>query len=262
MGKTKAPALSKKKKGFNGMGILAPLIVLVILVGVLEIICRCFDVNEHVLPAPSMIFTETVRVFGDIWPHFLFTVKIIVLGFIISVPLGMLIAAVLSQSKLLTDAFSPLILCLVITPMITLIPIMLLWLGTNPNLRLLVIIVQATPIITFNTLNGFLNVEKEKLQLGYSVGASKLQIFSKIIFMNAMPQVFTGIKLGCIFSTIGAISADFVGGIQGMGTRIKYYTSYNATAVSYGCIILVAIIGLVLYYLIEAAEKRVVLWKK
>lgn len=251
-----------KKKRIRMKNLAAPIVVLVILVGLLEFIARAFHVNEHILPPPSAWLLDTAMVFEDIAPHLLFTIKIIVLGFLISVPLGMLIAAVLSQSKLLTAAFSPLILCLVITPMITLIPIMLLWLGTNPDLRLLVIIVQATPIITFNTLNGFCNVEAEKLQLGVSVGATKLQTFLKVTFMNAMPQVFTGIKLGCIFSTIGAISADFVGGIKGMGTRIQFYTGMNATAVSYGCILMVALVGLILYYIVEAVEHRVIIWKK
>lgn len=251
-----------KRKKRDLVSIIAPLIVLVIIVAGLQIVCTVFQVNEHVIPKPVDMVRETVRVFGDILPHFLFTVKIVLLGFVISVPLGMLIAAILSQSKVLTSALSPIILVLVITPMMTLVPLMLLWLGTNPNLRLLVIIVQATPIITFNTLNGFTHVEKEKLELGAAVGANKLQTFTKITFMNAMPQVFTGIKLGCIFSVIGAISADFVGGKIGMGTRIVYYTKYNATAVTFGCIILVAILGLVLYYGVSALERHIVLWKK
>lgn len=258
---TSAKANAKKKRK-DLTSIIAPLVVLIILVLGLQLICTAFNVNEHVIPKPFDMVSETIRVFGDIWPHFLFTLKIVLLGFVISVPLGMLIAAVLSQSKILTSALSPIILALVITPMMTLVPLMLLWLGTNPNLRLLVIIVQATPIITFNTLNGFTHVEKEKLELGAAVGASKLQTFVKITFMNAMPQVFTGVKLGCIFSVIGAISADFVGGKIGMGTRIVYYTKYNATAVTFGCIILVAVIGLALYYAVSALERRVVLWKK
>ena len=261
MTSAKAPVKKKKKKDYL-LTIGAPLAVLAIIVFGLQIICTVFDVNPHVIPKPFDMVTETIKMFPDIWPHFLFTIKIVLLGFIISVPLGMLIAAVLSQSKVLTNAMSPIILVLVITPMMTLVPLMLLWLGTNPNLRLLVIIVQATPIITFNTLNGFTHVEKEKLELGAAVGASKLQTFSKITFMNAMPQVFTGVKLGCIFSVIGAISADFVGGKVGMGTRIVFYTKYNNTAVVFGCIILVAIIGLVLYYAVNALERRIVLWKK
>lgn len=251
-----------KKKAKSFSAVLAPVVVLIIIVAVLQILTVSLNINEHVLPQPLNVFKDTIREFPNIWPHFLFTLKIVVLGIAISVPLGMLIAALLSQSRILTNAMSPVILCLVITPMMTLIPIMLLWLGTDPNLRLLVIVVQATPVITLNTLNGFTNVEKEKRELAACVGANKLQAFMKINFMNAMPQVFTGIKLGCINSTIGAIGADFVSGKMGMGTRITYYNKFNATSVSYGCIILVAIIGLVLYYVISGIEKRVIIWKK
>ena len=134
---------SKKKKQ-NMTAVIAPLCVLFVIIFGLQIICTVFNINPHVIPKPFDMITDTIRVFGDILPHFLFTLKIVFLGFFISVPLGMIIAALLSQSKVLTSAISPIILVLVITPMMTLVPLMLLWLGTDPNLRLLVIIVQAS----------------------------------------------------------------------------------------------------------------------
>ena len=172
-----------------GTAVVAPVVVLIVIVAILQFLTVTLNINEHVLPQPINVLKDTIREFPNILPHFLFTLKIVMLGFLISVPLGMIFAALFSQSRVLTNAMSPVILCLVITPMMTLIPIMLLWLGTDPNLRLLVIIVQATPVITLNTLNGFSNVEKEKLELATSVGANKLQAFMKINFMNAMPQV-------------------------------------------------------------------------
>lgn len=80
--------------------------------------------------------------------------------------------------------------------------------------------------------------------------------------MNALPQVFTGIKLGCIFSTIGAVSADFVSRGQGLGDRIIKFTKYSNFEESYGCIVLIALIGITLYTIVEMIEKRIVLWKK
>ena len=239
-----------------------PLIVLVIIVAVLETITRSFGIPSYVLPPPSVIFRETVTHFRDILPHFLFTLRIITVGLIISVPIGMVLAALLSQFGVLVKSVTPVIIIFVITPMITLIPLLMLWLGTNPNLRVVVVIVQATPIITLNMLNGFSHVENEKLELARSVGATRLQLFTGIIFMNAMPQVFTGIKLGCIFSTIGAVSADFVAGTVGLGFRIIQYTKYNLTALTYGCIVIIAIIGITLYNIVQAIERRVVIWKK
>ena len=105
-------------------------------------------------------------------------------------------------------------------------------------------------------------MEQEKLELARSVGANKLQTFIYIVFMNAMPQVFTGIKLGCIFSTIGAVSADFVSRGCGLGDRIIKFLKYSNFEESYGCIVIIALIGITFYTIVEKIEKRVVLWKK
>jgi NitT/TauT family transport system permease protein len=258
--KTKA-VKQDESKAKRENGFVAPLAVLVIIFAGLELFTRGFGIPYYVLPSPSQILYETISHFGDIWPHFLFTLKITSVGFLVSVPIGMVLAALLSQFNLLVMMVTPVVILFVITPMITLIPLLMLWMGTSPNLRVIVVILQATPIITLNMLNGFSHVENEKLELAKSVGATRFQRFRGIIFMNAMPQVFTGIKLGCIFSTIGAVSADFVAGTVGLGFRILQYTKYNLTALSYGCIIMIALIGISLYTIVEAIEKRVVVWK-
>ncbi|MEA4893820.1 MAG: ABC transporter permease subunit [Oscillospiraceae bacterium] len=260
---SKTPVKKKLiKKEINPKNIIAPLIVLAVIYVGLEVCLRVFNVSAYVMPTPTHMIQGTVKSFAVIWPDFLFTLKIICFGFCIAVPLGILLAALFSQFDLLIKAMQPVVIWLVITPMITLIPLMTLWLGTDPNLRLIIVVIQATPIICLNTLNGFTNVPREKLELARSVGASRFQTFTNIIFMNALPQVFTGIKLGCIFSTIGAVSADFVSRGQGLGDRIIKFTKYSNFEQSYGCIILIAIIGISLYTIVELIEKRIVLWKK
>jgi len=242
--------------------IISPLVILVAVFVILEIIARTTDVAFYILPPPSMIIGTTASVFQEqLLHHFLFTFRIIATGFAIATVLGMGLAALFSQFSIITKAVTPVILMLVITPMITLIPIVILWIGTNPDLRVLVIILQSAPIITLNTLAGFTNLETEKVELAKSVGATKMQRFSKIIFMNAMPQVFTGIKLGGIFATIGAVSADFVAGNIGLGYRIIFYTKYTMTDLTYGVILIIACIGIAIYMAVTAVEKRVVVWK-
>ena len=121
--------------------------------------------------------------------------------------------------------------------------------------------IQADHCPVVLAINKIDTVEKEKLELARCVGATKLQTFIYVTFMNAMPQVFTGIKLGCINATIAALSADTVSGNIGMGYKIKQYIKYNNIDLAYGSIILVALIGLVTYNIVEAIEHKVVLWK-
>lgn len=251
------------KKRFEWINIIAPLIVLIIIYGGLEIIIRVAGINRIVLPTPTAIIIKMSEAFvQDIWPHFIYNFKVIFLGFLCAVTLGMLLAAICSQFKILVKAISPYVILLVVTPMITLIPLMQLWLGSDPNIRILVVVIACTPIIMLNTLTGFTNVETAKLELARSMGASKLQTFTKIIFPNAMPQVFTGVKLGCIFSTIASVTADFIFGMQGLGFKVQQATKYVMTEVVYGSIILIAIIGFVLYKIVGMIEKRVIIWKK
>jgi ABC-type nitrate/sulfonate/bicarbonate transport system permease component len=259
---SKTKKIKKRKQARSPLNIIAPLAVLVLIVAALEILTRSLGISREVLPPPSQVVLKTADAFPTLLPHILFTLQVILIGYIIAVPIGMLLAALFSQFNLLTQAFSPVIIWLVITPMITLIPLLILWLGTDPNIRIIVVAIQAMPIITLNTLNGFKNVENDKLELARSVGATKFQAFKKIVFMNAMPQVFTGLKLGCIFSTIGAISADFVAYGKGLGYMILQNTKYVNTEIVYGCIIIIAIIGISLYTIVQAIEHRVVLWKK
>lgn len=252
----------KQKKPVQWRGVVAPLIVLAVIFILCEILARTGRVSEYILPAPSKIVTGIVSKFAvDIWPHFLLTLEVILIGFVCATALGMFLAALISQSGLVTKAVSPVIIWMVITPMITLIPLLTLWLGYDPMQRVYVVIIQATPIITLNTLNGFTNLDLEKQELSRAVGCTKLQRFTKLTFMNAMPQVFTGIKLGCINATIAALSADTVSGNIGMGYKIKQFIKYNNIDLAYGSIILVALIGLVTYNIVEAIEHKVVLWK-
>jgi len=255
-------ALRRKRKPLQWVNLIAPLAVLAAIFLVCEIIARTSGISEYILPAPSKIVTGVWNKFpADISPHFLLTLRVTLLGFLLATALGMVLAALISQSGLVTKAVSPVIIWLVITPLITLIPLLTLWLGYDPMQRVYVVVIQATPIITLNTLNGFTNLDTEKKELAKAVGCTKLQRFCKITFMNAMPQVFTGIKLGCINATIAALSADIVSGNIGMGFKIKQYIKYNNIDLAYGSIILVALIGLVTYYIVESIEHKVVLWK-
>lgn len=251
----------KLQKRFQWKKVVCPVILLVVIIIILEAVTQAGLVADYILPPPSSVWTKTIGSFSEILPQLLFTLKIIFIGFGVSVALGMALAALFSQFNILVKAFTPLILFLVITPMITVIPLLNLWLGIEPNLRVVAVIIQATPIITLNTLTGFTTVEMSKRELARSVGATKMQAFSKIAFMNAMPQVFTGIKLGGIFAVIGAISADTVAGMTGLGFYIQVYMKYSMMAQCFGVIILIAIIGIALYTIIEVIEHKVVVWK-
>lgn len=254
--------ITKVERKVSFENIVVPIITFIIIFGGLEIIVRGFNISRQILPAPTSILEALVRYFvSDLGKHFVLTLFEILSGFVIGVPLGIAFAGLLSQNKILLRAFSPYVIFLVTTPMLTLVPLFMMWLGFGSKARILVVILQTIPIVTLNSINGFNSIEKFKLDLARSLGATKNQIFLKIIFPNALPQVFTGIKLGAIFSTVAALGAQFAGAKNGLGNRIIYYSRLIQTETAFASIVLVAIIGISMYTIISKIERNVVIWR-
>lgn len=257
--KSNKPVIRKKKKKDGNA--LAPLILLVIIAVVWESASRGLNMPITVFPPLSMIIRDTVQNFAvNIWPHMLVTLRTIVFGLVCGVPLGIFLASIFSQFKLTEYAVTPLALMLVVTPMITLVPIFMLWMGFDYEPRFIVVIVQSVPIILLNTLTGFGMRQAKFTKLMHGYGATKMQNFFKLIFPNALPQVFTGIKLGGVFSTTATMSVEMVAGNPGLGYRISYFSSQLQTPLVFGTIFIVAIIGITLYSIIDFVEKKVITW--
>lgn len=256
-------ASTEKSGRINIQNYLVPILTFIIIFGGLELIVHVFKISRQILPAPTAIVKALIENFtSDIGKHFLATIYVILAGFLVGVPLGIAFAAMLSQFKLIQTAFSPYVIFLVTTPMLTLVPLFMMWLGFGSEVRIMVVLLQTIPIVTLNSITGFNSVPKFKLDLARSVGATRLQTFFKIIFPNALPQVFTGIKLGGIFATIAAIGAEFSGAKMGLGNRIIYFSRLVETEIAFACIVCVAIIGIVLFNVVARLERSVIKWKK
>lgn len=245
------------------LNIAAPLALLAVLLGAWEIYVALSGIDPRILPAPHVIFSKLGSKFmRDLSSDFIYTIQVILTGYCISIPSGILLAALCSQSKKVTKAITPVLILLVVIPMLTLVPILQLWYGYVMKVRIIVVICQAVPIICLNTLRGFTKVEEAKQELLRSLGATRLQTFIKLVFPNALPQVFVGLKLGCIFSTIAAMGADLAASNEGLGSRISVFSGMLMTDMAYGTIIVVALIGIVLFMIVAFIEKKVVVWVK
>ena len=252
--------LQKLKK--NALNILPPFVVLLIIFFGLELLVVAFHIQETVLPRPSVIIRETINSFSSyILKDWLSTVKNMFGGYFIAVPLGITFAALLAQSKACIKAFSPLVLMLAVTPLVVLVPMFMVWMGFGEEVRIFCVTVTATPIILLNTLAGFTNVDRDKLEISQVYAANKRKLFFKIVLPQAWPRIFAGLRLGVIMATLGIIATEFLSGIIGMGYRITISCTFLNMPIVYGCIIIVGLTSRILMSIVTQIEKRVVVWK-
>lgn len=242
------------------VGIIAPLVMFITLFALWEIILKVFEIPRWIIPGPIAIFKSMVVNFSDFWPHIWMSMITIFTGFAIAVPIGILLAALITNYKLINAALDPYIIFLVVTPLVTLVPLLMFFLGFGINVRIIAVIIQSFAIVNMNAATGFNNVERVRLELMQSLRANRIQAFSRVIFPSSLPDVFTGIKLCGIFATTACVSVEYVGGNEGLGSQIIKYTQFMGTEKAFACIFFVAIIGISLYSLISLAEKKIIKW--
>lgn len=242
-------------------GVIAPLITFLILFGLWEGAVWRYNVPKWLLPAPSTILDTMVTRFPDFWPHILVTFETVLIGFLIAVPVGILLATLITSSKVVAAALSPYVIFLVTTPLVTLLPILMLFLGFGQKVRIIGVVIQAFAIVNMNTCTGILNVPVIRHELMQSLGATKLQSLGNMIYPTAAVDIFTGIRLSAIFSTTACISAEYVAGNEGLGSQIIKYSQFLKTTESFACIFYVTIIGLFMYGLVSFLQSKVVYWK-
>jgi NitT/TauT family transport system permease protein len=152
------------------------------------------------------------------------------MGFSIGAVVGMVLAAVITQFPFVEKIIAPYILVLVTTPMLALVPLLILRFGFGYTPRVIAVALAAGPMVMINAATGFRRVDSAKIALARSYGASTLQIFWKVRAPMALPMILVGLMIGAIFGLLTAVGAEMVGGGFGLGNRLTSYVSHDTRA--------------------------------
>jgi NitT/TauT family transport system permease protein len=239
----------------------AVLLVAVLIVGGTELLLRWFQVPVYIMPTPSQVVGALVKDFHLIAPHVGHTLVELLAGFAIGASTGFLLAAVVTQFPLVEKIIAPYILLLVTTPMLALVPLLILKLGFGYSPRIIAVALASGPMVMINAATGFRRTDLAKIALARSFGASTLQIFMKIRIPMAMPMVIVGLMIGSIFGLLTAVGAEMVGGSFGLGNRLTYYSSLIQMPQFFACILILAAIGISIYVLFYWLGKRWAGWE-
>ena len=249
-----------KQKGSRIISFLAPIVAFLLLFLAWQMMVMVNNIPKWLLPSPLDIFQKMFTGFTEFWPHIIITFRTIILGFMCAVPIGLLLATVITTSPLISAALSPYVIVLVTTPLVTLMPIMMLFMGYGFKVRLVAVIIQSFAIVNMNTCTGILNVPLLRHELMQSLGATKLQSLRHVVYPTAAPDIFTGVRLSAIFATTACISAEYLGGNEGLGSQIVKYSQYLKTTESFACIFYVTIIGLIMFGMVSFLQRKVIFW--
>lgn len=275
----KIPEFNRKKAGAGGDGVglsgaslglgdhrtkfetLVIILVAVVIIGGAEFLLKWFGVPQYVLPTPSQIVTALFTEWKFIWWHLVITLYELLMGFAIGASIGFILAAVITQFPFVEKIVTPYILLLVTTPMLALVPLLILKLGFGSEPRIIAVALASGPMVMINSATGFRRVDLAKIALARSFGASTFQIFTKIRIPMAMPMIIVGLMVGSIFGLLTTVGAEMVGGAEGLGNRLTYYSALIRMPQFFAIILILAIIGISIYVLFYWIGKKWASWE-
>lgn len=247
---------------------------LLVAVGVLalwELLITVFNVQEFLLPKPSNIAGELI---GEIelflspdersilFEATFATLYAAVGGFIIGCGSGMLVALITARWTIVSEAMMPFAIAANSVPIIAFAPIMNNWFGiTNPASKMAIVAIIVFFPTMINTVRGLTLVEPRQLELMRSYAASPTKILRSLRIPNALPYIFSALRVASSLSVIGAVVAEFFGGPRAtLGVFITQEAAGFDFARAWAAIVMASVIGISFYAVVLFAESRLMPW--
>ncbi len=217
-------------------------------------------VAPYILPSPADTWSAAADNAAYLVQHTWVTTWETLVGFVIATVLGVLMAVVMVYSANLEKTVYPLILFAQVIPKIAVAPLFIVWLGFGPSPKILVAVLMAFFPIVISGLAGMRSVDPEILELTSTMGASRFKTFAKIRLPASLPQLMSGLKVAATLAVTGAVVGEFVGANEGLGYVILQANGNIDTAMLFAALIIMSALGIVLFAIIEIAEKLLIPW--
>ena len=227
-----------------------------------EVLTRLSQIPGFILPAPSAIFIEAVTRYPLYLYNSWITFYEMVAGFLLAALVGVFLAVVIVYSRIMRNMIYPQIVVLQIVPKVAIAPLLLIWAGYGITSKVLLALLIAFFPIVVNMVTGLAEIEEELLDLCRILQSGRWQEFSKVRLPNALPYLFSSLKVASTLAVIGAVIGEFVGGAEGLGHLIIIANTELRTSMAFVALFCLSILGLLLYGLVVLAERMFMPWEK
>ncbi len=240
---------------------IARLAVIIALFAFWEIGARLYADPLFLCP-PSQAVAALPHIFGD--PKIVNAIRItiyeVVTAFVVSVAVGMSVGLVVGLQGFTKAAILPVVLLLYAIPQATILPLFVLSFGIGPAAKIAFGVSHGIFPVIVTTVAGVQNLRPTLLTAARSMGASRIQIFSSIVFPHMIPSFFTGMRLGMTSVLLGVLLAELYVSTAGIGFYTRLFAESFSPPDLFALIAVLAAIAVTLNELCRTAERRFSRW--
>jgi len=236
------------------------LTIFVLLFVAWEAAVHVFGIKEYLLPPPSKVWSEFWRRHEIVMSGAWVTTQEILAGYALAVVVSIPLALAVAYSRFMENAVYPVIVFLQIVPKIAIAPLFIIWFGFGFTPKLLLVFLLSFFPIVVSSIAGFKSADRDVMDFARTTGAGSLTMFFKIRLPQALPHIFTGLKVGAALAATAAVVAEFVASDRGLGYLLLQYNGQLDTPMVFATIVVLSLIGLVVYYAVEVVERIAIPW--
>jgi NitT/TauT family transport system permease protein len=225
-----------------------------------EVAVRALEIKEYLLPPPSKVWLEFLKRADVVMASAWVTTQEILAGYALAVAVSIPLALAIAYSRFMEGAVYPVIVFLQIIPKIAVAPLFIIWFGFGFTPKVLLVFLLSFFPIVVSGIVGFKSVDPDIMDFARTTGAGGWRLFAKIRLPQAMPHIFTGLKVGAALSATAAVVAEFVASDKGLGYLLLQYNGQLETPMVFAIVVLLSLIGLAVYYAVELIERLAIPW--
>ena len=239
---------------------LRPLLLMVVLIAVWDLAIRLFRIPPYLIPTPLSV----IRQFGVEGPMLLReampTLSATLGGFALSVIVGVPMAMWIAWSRVFESFVYPLLVFSQSIPKVAIAPLFIVWFGFGIVPKVIVAFLLGFFPVVVATVQGFKSVESDVVDLARSMGAKPFAIFLKFRLPQALPAIFSGLKVSVTLAVVGAVVGEFVGSNSGLGYVLQKANGTFDLPLMFAALVVLSLIGVLLFWAIELVERWVLPW--
>jgi NitT/TauT family transport system permease protein len=239
---------------------LSPLIVLAAVLLLWQAVCALFSIPDYIFPSPTQIAQQFIEFKGPLLEAAWRTFWVTMLGFGLSILVGVLLGFLVGSSRVAYDALYPLLVAFNAVPKAAIVPILVVWFGIGLGPGVLTAFLISFFPITVNIATGLATLEPELEDVLRVLGAKRWDVLVKVGLPRSLPYFFGSLKIAITLAFVGTVLAEMTAGDAGIGYLMQSAGSQQRMPLAFAGLVTIGVMAMAMYELFSLVERRTTGW--
>ncbi len=245
----------------TAFNVVPPALIILALFGAWELYVELSGISRVTLPAPSRVIEAGWRNRDILAENSVKTLQETFSGLAVSISFGVAMALLIDALPPVRRGLYPLLVGSQTLPVVVIAPLFVLWFGFGILPKILVVTLYTFFPITVAFASGLAIADTEAMMLMRTLGANRWKTLRLLQVPQALPYLFTGLRIAVTYAIVGAVFAEWSGSTGGLGNYVLLMRNSFRTDMVLAAIFLIAALSLALFVLVGLIEKAVVRWR-